>query len=194
MEDRILEKAEYLFFKYGFKSVTMDDIAKDLGISKKTLYIHFKDKNEIVRLIVENLVASHKERSLKSASKAANAVEEIQLQVDALLETFKDMKASILYEIEKYFPDANALLTLHQSEYIVEGIKLNIQRGTSEGLFHQQFEEEFLIDMRLNLLSSAFQENIYPSQDKNLASILKKTTMFYLNAICNKNGRKLIEQ
>lgn len=192
MEDRILDKARELFFFFGIKRITMDDIAKHLGISKKTLYSHYKDKGEIVRLIMGGLLTEHVDEMLKVKENAKNAVEAVVLQSKILFTVFKDIKPNVFFEIEKHFPDLAGQFSEHRCNCMLDIIKQNLEKGKAEGFYREDLEIPFTAQVRLNQLVSAFDEKAYESVEFNLQHILDKITSFYLNAICNDKGKQLI--
>lgn len=192
METRILEKARELFFFFGVKSITMDDISKHLGISKKTLYTYYKDKSELVHLIMGNLLVKHTEEMLRLKDTTKNAVEEVVLNSQALYSVFKDIKPNVFFEIEKYFPElANQFLD-HRHSCMLKLIKNNLKRGKTEGLYREDLEIDFTAQLRLNQLVSAFDEKAYSPIEFSIQKIINKVTTFYLNGICTTKGKQLI--
>lgn len=183
IEQRILDKARELFFFFGIKSVSMDDIAKHLGISKKTLYTHYKDKNEIVNIVMEELINKHGQEILNAISISENAIEEVFLQNKALINVFKDVKPNIFFEIDKYFPEISGQFSDHRYNCILEGIK--------ENLYRQDLVVDFTAEIRLNQLLNAFDPKAF-SDTLNFSEALNQLTIFYLNAITIPDTQKLI--
>lgn len=192
MEVRILDKARELFFFFGVKSITMDDISKHLGISKKTLYAYYKDKNELVHLIMGDLLNKHVAEMMDVKQKAQNAIEEVVLNAQALFQVFKDLKPNVLLEVEKYFPVLAGQFVDHKHNCMLELIKENLERGKDEGLYRDDLDTAFIAQVRLNQLISAFEEKAYPEVEFNVQKIIKQLTSFYLNAICTTKGKQLI--
>ena len=190
-EQRILDKARELFFHFGIKSVSMDDIAKDLGISKKTLYAHYKDKNEIVSIIMEGLLERHGNAIIEARSAAKNAIEEVFLQNKVLLNIFKDVKPNLLFEIDKYFPEVSGQVNKHRYDCILEAIKENLKRGLEENLYTIDLAIDFIAQIRLNQLLDAFDPKAL-SENLNFPDALHQLTLFYLNAITTPESKKLL--
>ena len=193
IDQRILNKAQELFLFFGIKSISMDDIAKHLGISKKTLYLHFTDKAELVTLIFSNIISSHEKEIIEAQLHASNAIEEIFLQIKALLNIFKEIKPNVYFEIEKYFPSAADQFSEHRHNCMRDGIRENLERGINENLFRKNLDLDIVADIRLNQLLTSFDEKVYPSQDFNIANTLNKLTDFYLHAICTPSGLKVYQ-
>ncbi len=181
-EQRILDKARELFFFFGIKSVSMDDIAKHLGISKKTLYTHYKDKTEIVSIIMEGLLEKHGKEIVDATSKAENAVEEVFIQNRVLINVFKDVKPNLFFEIDKYFPEISCQVNDHRYNCVLEGIKENLIRGLQENLYRKDLDIDFTAQIRFNQLLNAFDPKAF-SETLNFTEVLNQLTIFYLNAI-----------
>ena len=105
-KDRIRQKADELFMRYGLRSVSMDDIANSLGISKKTIYQYFADKNELVDAVLEETLITNKQNCDRNRTASANAVEEIFLSMDIAEQIFRNMHPSVIFDMQKYHPQA----------------------------------------------------------------------------------------
>ena len=104
--------------KYGIKSVTMDDISKNLSISKKTLYKHFKDKDDIVYTLMQLDIENEKLDMEKSCINSGNAIEETYAFSAIITEKLKDLNASVMYELEKYHPKSYKLFINYKRGYV----------------------------------------------------------------------------
>src|SRR5689334_12645565 len=100
-KERIRQKADELFMKYGIRSVSMDDIANALGMSKKTIYQYFVDKDELVDAVVEADISNMQHDCASVMNDAKDAVHEIFLSIDRLLEQFRNMNPMLIYDLEK---------------------------------------------------------------------------------------------
>jgi len=102
---KILKGAEQLFFKYGIKNVTMDDIAKHLSVSKKTIYQYFKDKDTMIHNLVELTLKEDKCIIQKSQSESTNVVHEVFNLMENMREFFSKINPILFYELNKYYPE-----------------------------------------------------------------------------------------
>src|SRR6476469_3482036 len=101
-EEHILTEAEKLFMKFGMRSVTMDDIAKHLGMSKKTIYANFKDKNELVISLIEKMRKTDECQIESCTQQADNSIEEVFLMMDFMKEMMSNINPIVFYDLEKY--------------------------------------------------------------------------------------------
>ncbi|MEN9656060.1 MAG: hypothetical protein RL311_999, partial [Bacteroidota bacterium] len=134
MEDRIVNKAQELMFQTGVKHVTMDELATQLGISKKTIYQYYKDKDSLVTAVVERELKNHAHICNTTMLSAENAVHEIFLLMAVIQEMFNRMNPLALFEIEKYYPVAFEKIKTHKDDYIYSMISANLEKGIYEGL------------------------------------------------------------
>src|SRR6476469_8001074 len=105
-KERILIKTHELFNRYGIRSVSMDDIATQLGMSKKTLYQYYTDKDELVNAVIEETLQKNQSQCVESRRKMENAIHEVFLSMDMVREMLSNMNPSLLFDMQKYHPAA----------------------------------------------------------------------------------------
>jgi len=140
-KERILLKAQELFQQYGIRSVTMDEIAAQLGISKKTIYQLFADKHELVDAVAEIHFNDNRSRCLRGKKEARNAIEEVFLTVDMVQELLSEVSATVFYDLEKFHPKTFAKFQEQQNKYLFRTLKnfnknnVPNSRGTAKNTF-----------------------------------------------------------
>lgn len=190
----IVSEADKLFTKYGFKSVTMDDIAKQLGISKKTIYQHFSDKNELVTILIKEKLDSHDCLMQTGFNNAKDAVEEVFFAIKNMDETLSAMNAKLFYDLQKYHPKAWLYFKTFKENKLRETIYKNLQRGVAEGLFRENLNLEIITQMRLDQVDIIFsQHDQYNNNKYTIAQIMVEITEHFLYGICAAKGLELIK-
>ena len=192
LKNRIKEKADELFRRYGVKSVTMDEIASQLGVSKKTIYHSFKDKNELVDGVVEEMLEYNKFCCNTSREKASNAIQEVYLGMESLQEMLDNMNPSILFDIERGHPKTFKKFREFKNNFLFEIMKSNIERGIKEGLYREDINAEILCKLRIELIMLAFNEEIFPKHQYSLVYIQQQIIEYCLYAMATPKGYKLI--
>ncbi|HSF45355.1 MAG TPA: TetR/AcrR family transcriptional regulator, partial [Chitinophagaceae bacterium] len=162
MRNRIREQAKQLYFKYGIRSVSMDDIAVGLGMSKKTIYQYFEDKDELVDAIIEEDIEETRVDCQECFVKSTNAVEEIFLTLDLMLEHLAQMNPTILYDLHKFHFQSFKKFQEHKNSFLLETIRKNLERGKAEGLYREDINIEILSKFRLESMLIAFNMEIFP--------------------------------
>lgn len=190
--ERIRQKADELFMRYGLRSVSMDDIANSLGISKKTIYQFFADKNELVDAVLEETLSDNKQNCDKNRSDSSNAVEEIFLSIDIVEQIFRNMHPSVIYDMQKYHPQAFSRFLKHKNDYLYNIISKNLERGIKEELYRPEIDIEILSRFRVESILMIFNPEFYLSQKHNLAEVEQKLIEHYLFGIASLKGHKVI--
>ena len=194
MGERIINKARELYFSFGLKSVTMDALAKETGISKKTLYQHFTDKDEIIDVVVADLLESHQQQIESCRSAATNVVHEVHLQLTAILTLFLDIRPAFFNEMQKYFPEVWTKMIDHEKSTLLAGIQSNLQRGIAEGYYRNDLNTEITSLFRINQIRSLFNPASYQIPHFEIKKLAFELTSLYLHAITNADGRVLIKE
>ncbi len=194
MKARILQQAHDLFMQYGIRSVTMDEIAVSIGISKKTLYQFFADKDELVEAVTVGIIAFNQASCLQDRQKAKDAIHEVFLAIEMMQEMFANMNPSILHELQKYHPKAFAKFTEHKHSFMYKVFVDNIQRGIREELFRPDINFELIVRVRLETVMMAFNQSIFPKAKYRLIDIETEITEHYLYGLATIKGHKMIQK
>lgn len=192
--ERILVKAHELFHRLGFKRVTMDEIAVKTGMSKKTIYQSFQNKDEIVNAVVEEHIKKSTLRCEANALKAENAVHEIFLNIDMIQELVGEMNPMVFEDLEKYFPAVFTKLYLHKNNYFQLKVKDNLIAGINEGYFRKELKVDIIARLRVETMFIPFRQELFPHSKFNLAEVQKEIIEHYLYGLCTKEGQELIKK
>jgi len=191
---RIQEQAKNLFMKYGIRSVSMDDIAVGLGISKKTIYQWFRDKDELVDEIVEDDIKRIRQDCLYSRDNSSNAIEEVFLTMDRLLVHMQNMNPTILYDLRKFHFESFRKFMEHKNKNLKEVVASNLRRGMTEGLYRGDLDVEILSRYRLEAMLIPFDPDIFPSPQFNVIQVTMRLIENFLFGVVSREGYGFIEQ
>ena len=192
LKDRIKHKADELFRRYGVKSVTMDEIASQMGVSKKTIYQCFSDKNELVDAVFAEMLEHNKTCCQDSRMQASNAIDEVYLGMEALQEMLDNMNPTILYDIERGHPETFKKFIEYTYNFLFALMKKNVERGIEEGLYRPEINPELISKVRLETIVLAFNEEIFPKNQYSLLYIQQELMQYFLYAMATPKGYKLI--
>lgn len=193
-KDRIRHKADELFMRYGIRSVSMDEIASGLGISKKTIYQYFSDKNELVDAVVDAILEDMRKDCDKCSTRATDAVHEIFLTMETIVEQFRSMNASVVHDLEKYHEKAFLKLSDHKNKFLLQIIRNNLERGIREGLFREEIDIDVISRFRLESMMMAFNITLFPPSKYQLADVTKEIIEHYVFGLASSEGHQLILQ
>lgn len=191
---RIFQQAHLLFMQYGLKSVSMDDIAAKIGISKKTIYQFYADKEALVAQVVKQITSDNQLQCDNDIHNSENAIHEIILAMDQMSKLFETMNPSILFDLQKYYQQAFKIFLTHKNEYVYGKIKQNITRGIKEGLYRSDLNLEIVSRYRVESIVIAFNPEFQTSVKSNLVSIAQELSTFFLYGVVNEKGYKLINK
>lgn len=191
IKEKIIAGAGELFTRYGVRSVSMDDIARQLSVSKKTIYQYFKDKDEIVTMAMHAHMEREKQEYEEIASCSHNALEELSKVCSCMRKDFKDMNPSLLFDLQKYHPDAWNVWLQFKNEHIKNQIVRNLKRGVEEGYFRKEIDPEFLAILRVEQVQLIFDNQIFPADLFNLKEAQMKLMDHFVHGLVTEKGRKL---
>jgi AcrR family transcriptional regulator len=187
-------KAGEMFMKYGIKSVSMDDLSRELGISKKTIYTHFSDKN----VLIEYVLKTHMDSIQKSCgfilADCDNAVQELYEFINHAAQNMNSIHPSVIFDLQKYHPNAWKLIEEHEKYFVLPRILDNIKRGRDEGLYREDFNAEIVAQIYVNLNDSIFNRTIKGSTELTLLEIFNESLRFVLFGMATVEGKKYIRK
>ncbi len=192
MKNRIEEKARELFMRYGFKAITMDEIASHLGTSKKTIYQYFADKKELVNVIIENQLKIL-QGDIEVLRNTYDPISEVLLNLESSESLLNTMTPHFLFEMEKYYPGAYEKFLNYKNQFFLKAIKENLERGIEEGVYREQINIDILSHYRLESIFMAFEQNIFPAAKYHLYKVIEEIALNFLYGIVTEKGKKLIE-
>ena len=195
IKNNILHKVTALFFKYGIKSVTMDDIARELGMSKKTLYQFFENKNDLLAQIMVCENERDEKMMCVVLENAENAVDEMMGFAKNGIEEFAKMKTSstIMYDLQKYYRDIWQQFETGINERIYIATKNNIERGKLEGLYRPEMDAEVIAKLYVGQLMSLINEDVFPSKSYDKVRLFQQYLIYHIYGIATPKGIALFE-
>ena len=193
-KDKILKGASELFSKYGVRSVSMDDIARHLSISKKTIYQYFADKEDIVILAARE----HMERTRSTFDlihrNAASAIDELVKISRQLRIEMEGINPALLFDLQKYHPKAWNLWLEHKAIDIRTLVISNLKQGIAEGDFRPEINPTVMATLRLEQVQIAFDDRIFPHEQFTLAEVQVQIFEHFVYGLLTEKGRKLFEK
>ncbi|MFY8091573.1 MAG: TetR/AcrR family transcriptional regulator [Chitinophagaceae bacterium] len=193
-KDRILHKADELFRKFGLRAVTLDEIASNLGISKKTIYQFFADKDALVDEIMMQEFAKTNNDCELCKTRAQNAVEEIFLLMQHLDDDFRNLNPLILHDLKKFHHTTFIKFNQYMHENMVKMIMENIEKGIEEGNYRNDFDIEILARFRMASIWLMFDQEIFPASKYNLVNLSHQIMEHFLHGIVSEKGYQLINK
>lgn len=178
--------------RYGIRSVSMDDIALQLGMSKKTLYQYVADKDELVDAVLDLEVSQGQNQCVNCSVKAKDAIDEIFLTMEQIMEQFRNMNPMVLYDLQKFHFRSFQKFLKYKNEFLYEVIRKNLERGIKEDLYRPEISVDIMSRFRLETMMMAFNMDIFPPRKYNLVDVTREIIEHYLYGLSTLKGYKLI--
>jgi len=191
-EDRILNGARELFFKQGIRTVTMDDIAEHLAISKKTIYTHYKDKDLIVRSVFNNLHEDQNKQILHIRKISENPIDELMKLMDYLGSFISQFNPAVFHDLQKNYPFVYSEFKINREKELISYIEENLRRGVKLELYRKEIKIKILSRLRIEMIHLGFNTDIFPSGQFNYAEVQVAMLDHFLHGIVTLKGNKMI--
>ncbi len=194
MEIKILNTASGLFLSLGFKSVTMDDLANEMGISKKTIYKYFSNKEELVEAST-NFVHNHiSETICQITTQGLNAISENFAIKIAFKNIFKKSKTSPMFQLKKYYPKTYKNLIDNEFEMFKECVGGNLEKGINEGYYREDVNKDIVLKFYFILVFGLHDNDIFNLENYDLNELDIKSLEYHTRAIATAKGIKELEK
>jgi len=193
-EEKILKGAEELFFKYGVRSVTMDDIAKNLGMSKKTIYQYYKEKDEIVYKLMQSHMEKNREQFQAIAESSTNIVEETFGLMKEMAQLLSKTNPLLLYELQRYYPQTWKLIKDFKESCVQSMLERSMLEAQKQGLVREDVNVRMMALLRMEETEMPFNPAIFPADKFSIVDVQLALTEHFLYGICTLKGHKLINK
>jgi AcrR family transcriptional regulator len=191
---QILEHTQTLFQKYGIRSLTMSDIARENMVSKKTLYNYVSDKADLVEKVLHRHFFVNKVCIDDLTDGVTNAVEEVFALQRMLVQIIKEHNPSVEFDLRKYYPQIYHKLMIEKSRELYTGIKQNIVRGKKEGLYRSDIDADLVAKSRVLFQTQRVDNEVVSFKDFTNTYALKQMMLYHMRAICTEQGLKIVER
>jgi len=192
--EELLKKITKLYFQYGIKSVTMDDLAQKIGISKKTLYVHFKDKDDLVDKVIMYHIQNHRCDMEFLEIKSKNAIDRLFTVSEFLIDHIRKINPSVNYDLMKYYPKTWQKYINYQNDSIYKSIKDNIDKGIEEGLYRNDFNVEIIAKLYVWRLDFSLEVEWAVQKAYSLDDIIDNLFVYHIRGIASKKGLVYLEK
>ena len=193
-KERILVKSEELFLQYGIRSVSMDDISNNLGMSKKTLYQYYADKDELVDAVIGDYISDMEHECLHCRENAKDAVHEVFPTMNHLSLALSNMNPMLLNDLEKFHFRTYQRFRQYKEKFLAELIRKNIEWGMRDDLYRAGLNVDVMCKFRLESLTIPFNVTVFPPGKYNLASLSEEILQHFIYGLATIKGHKLIQK
>ena len=191
---KLLEKVNELYQKYGIKSVTMDDVSRELGISKKTLYQYVQNKEELVQQVIIQKNLKNEERYKSVTSGELNAIESL-IEVNKLVcSMMREHNPSIEYDLKKYYPEIYARLRKVSREKMYDGVLANLIQGKKEGLYREDLNEVIIAKLYVSRILNLSDDDIFTKEEMMHPDFGYNIMLYHIRGVANEKGLGILDK
>jgi len=194
IKEKLIESITPILLKYGVRSVSMDDMAKMLGISKKTIYSHIENKKGLIQTVISSYIKKEQKEVSKIRKKASNAIEEMTLIARFNIDSLRTMSPMIVYELKKYHPSTWKYIETTHFEFIKTTIQNNLIRGKKENLYRDDVDENIITQLYFGLSMVCIDEDVFDSETIPLSTRFSSMIIYHLNGVTNEKGKKELKK
>lgn len=183
-----------LFMKFGIKSLTMDDISRKLGISKKTLYQFVSDKKDLVNKGMKLCLEEEQLILAQTTKESENAIDELIGFTRFVNSRLRDLNASVMYDIQKYHLDSWAMMQEHKQNFVRNSILENTKRGIKEGLYRENLNPEIITSLYMLMMDGLFHADENFGKDTKLEELHLEMIRYHVRGVANDKGITLLKE
>ena len=192
LEKSIVITSTELFLTLGFKSVTMDDIAEEMKISKKTIYTFFANKEALVQSVVFSVYSYITTNLTQIREKASNPISELYEVKMFIMHQLKGEKTSPQHQLRKYYPNIHKELQKKQFDFMTKSVKKSLTKGVEMKLFRPSIDIDFISRMYFNGMVGIKNVDMFPIEKYSPEQLMENYLDYHLRAIVTDNGMKLL--
>ena len=192
-KEKILEVADGLFHRVGIRSVSMDDIARELSISKKTIYQYVRDKDEIVQLVTQHHIDRETQEFDEVLETSKNALDELFKLSKCLRRNMSEINSSLLFDLQKYHPSSWGLWLDFKNIFIKNQVLSVIARGKEEGFFRSELNAEILAIFRIESIQLIFDPRLFPKEKFDFTEVQLTIFDHFVHGLLTIKGQEIYD-
>ena len=191
--ENLLQKSRELFMKFGIKNLTMDDIARELCMSKKTIYQSVDNKAELVERVIQNYLEEENVDLDKIYARADNAIDEIIAIIDYFIERMRGLNSTAVHDMKKHYPEAWSHYNTYRFNNALRRITENLMRGIKEGAYRADMNATTIARIYLGGIDNLLSPEYFPVPEYHFIEVYKEYQYYHLRGIVTEQGLKILE-
>lgn len=188
----ILSKAEKLFFRFGVKSISMDDISREMGISKKTLYLYVENKDDLVFKTMQFHLQEEMQQITEITKNAQNSLEEFVLMLKHLNEQMAGVNPAALFDIRKFYPKTWQLFLEYKEDFVAKYIMQNLKSGQEQGYYREDLNREIIAQLYIKSIDVLLEMSGGHHTRFDFPQIYREYLIYHLRGIASEKGHEYI--
>ena len=193
-KERIVNGALELFMRMGVKSVNMDEVATNLGISKKTLYVHFDNKKDLVHHCFQRHYDLVSEMINTSVAQFENAIDELFAIDESCSLVMKQTNPYLLGELKRYYPNTWALIEQLKQKVLFDILKNNLNKGIEQEIYRNEIDVNIIAKLMISRIDALINDELFPLTHYDFRKLLTENRIYHIRGIATQKGVNYLEQ
>jgi TetR/AcrR family transcriptional regulator, cholesterol catabolism regulator len=189
----LLGKSREMFMKHGVKSLTMDEIAKEMGMSKKTIYQFVENKAELINLTMKDFLEEERRLMEVILKKSGNSVEEMISMMEYWLQVVREFNAKTLNEVQKYYPETWKMYNEYRFNFMLGLIKNNLENGVKEGYYRGDLDADVISKIYILAVEILLNQDLFPTRQYAFLNIYREFLGYHFRGIVSAKGLKYLD-
>lgn len=194
MREKIIIKASELFLSIGFKTVTMDDLANSMSISKKTIYQYFENKNQLISSCTESLQKSITQTFRDLRENTNNPIIELFQIKKEVMKILGNTETAPQFQLQKFYPEIYTELKNRELDLVRDTINESLQKGMETGYFRKDINIDFVTRIYINGMRGVRDVDLFPLKEFKIEMVLEEFIEYHVRAISTKKGLDLLNR
>jgi AcrR family transcriptional regulator len=193
IKQKLVETADGLFMRLGLKSVSMDDIARQMGVSKKTIYQIVGNKRDLIELVLVNDACKDLEVIQENLRESKDAIDEFLRNSRYFIRQMRAISPTTFHDLQKYYPALwREQMQAHQQDFL-KSVEANMNRGMEEGLYRHDLQPGIIAKLYVAMMMIIIDKSIFPAQERPITDVIREHASYHLNGLVNQFGRERLE-
>ena len=193
-EEKIIQKSLELFGTYGIKSISMDDIATNLGMSKKTLYRFVKDKQDLISKVIAHSFGVNEQKIQVLLKPTLNAIEEVLALVRFFTDLHQSHSPNMIFDMQKFYPETYQVFREGRRKKLQLFYDNNFKKGLNEGLYRKNMDVNVVKKIIVQLSETIIESKTFTIEEVTSPHFIKEMYSYHLHGIVSEKGHKILEQ
>jgi len=191
---QLIRTSHDMFMRLGIKSVSMDDISREMGVSKKTIYLEVSNKEELIKLIMEEDYCEDMKTLAQNREEAIDAIDEFLRNSRYFIRQMRTMSPATLRDLQKYYPVIwKGLVQNHHLEFS-KSLTVNLERGLEEGIYREDLDPVIIARFYSSMMMSVIDTSVFPAQERSISDIISQLSRYHFHGIVNQFGRDRLDK
>lgn len=190
----LMEKSLQLFFRYGVRSISMDEIASSLGVSKKTLYNLVDNKAHLIEKVMLHHLSSEQDVFMHVVDSSDNAVMKLAKIYAFNLKNLGGINPTLILELQKYYAGVWKHFEAHKNDFVYQTVLQNIKEGKSQGLYRSEVNAEIISKIYTNRMDIIMDGDLFPARDYSFSTLIRELFVYHIRGIATLEGIKELEK